>query len=54
MALSDYRRCDVCDGKAFYDANLNYGVGDTPYRTAGNDQYATQDMLENGACRWTT
>jgi hypothetical protein len=24
MALADYRLCDVCDGKAFYDSNLNY------------------------------
>ena len=24
MALCDYRLCDVCGGKAFYDANLNY------------------------------
>lgn len=25
MALCDYRLCDKCNGKAFYDANLNYG-----------------------------
>jgi len=25
MALCDYRLCDQCNGKAFYDANLNYG-----------------------------
>lgn len=24
MATADYRLCDVCDGKVFYDANLNY------------------------------
>jgi hypothetical protein len=24
MALADYRLCDVCGGKAFYDAHLNY------------------------------
>lgn len=24
MALVDYRLCDVCHGKAFYDARLNY------------------------------
>ena len=24
MALADYRLCDQCGGKAFYDANLNY------------------------------
>jgi len=24
MAYADYRLCDVCGGKAFYDSNLNY------------------------------
>jgi len=24
MALADYRLCDVCGRKVFYDANLNY------------------------------
>lgn len=24
MAYVDYKHCEVCDGKAFYDANLNY------------------------------
>lgn len=24
MAMSDYRLCDVCGSKAFYDSNLNY------------------------------
>lgn len=24
MAMADYYLCDVCGGKAFYDANLNY------------------------------
>jgi len=24
MAYADYRLCDICGGKAFYDANLNY------------------------------
>ena len=28
MAGSDYKRCDVCGGKAFYDAELNYETGD--------------------------
>lgn len=23
MALADYRLCDLCESKAFYDANLN-------------------------------
>jgi hypothetical protein len=28
MAYADYRLCDVCGGKAFYDANLNYRTGE--------------------------
>lgn len=28
MAAADYRKCDVCGGKAFYDANLNYEQGE--------------------------
>jgi hypothetical protein len=24
MAAGDYRSCDVCGGKSFYDATLNY------------------------------
>lgn len=24
MAAADYRLCDCCDGKVFYDSNLNY------------------------------
>ncbi len=27
MASADYRLCDVCDGKSFYDANLDYPGG---------------------------
>ena len=24
MALADYKLCDLCDAKAFYDSNLSY------------------------------
>jgi len=27
MAYADYRLCDLCEEKAFYDANLNYESG---------------------------
>lgn len=47
MAAADYRLCDVCNGKAFYDSNLCYEDGNdeyaktrNPYRIAGNEQYA--------------
>ncbi len=48
MAAADYRLCDVCGGKAFYDSNLNYEFGekndgkfvypDNPFRVAGVSQ----------------
>ena len=40
MAMADYRWCDKCEGKAFYDANLNYGDSDDGpcYREAGKEQ----------------
>ena len=28
MALADYRLCDICGNKTFYDANLNYDFDD--------------------------
>lgn len=28
MASADYRSCDVCGCKTFYDANLNYDFND--------------------------
>lgn len=57
MALSDYRLCDVCDGKAFYDANLSYDFGppeyrDTPpFRIAGEDQQADPAALHKYGMR---
>ena len=27
MSLADYRLCDICGCKAFYDSNLNYEFG---------------------------
>lgn len=35
MAYADYRLCDICGCKAFYDANLNYEFPDKN----GNDAY---------------
>lgn len=29
MALADYRLCDVCGQKVFYDADLNYDYPNT-------------------------
>ena len=51
--MSDYRVCDVCGGKAFYDANLNYDDGrsewhkdDPAYRVVGQEQFADADMVK--------
>jgi len=46
MAAADYRLCDVCGSKVFYDANLNYARGSddewakrrAPFRWAGEEQ----------------
>lgn len=47
MAGADYRLCDICESKAFYDARLNYDDGtsewhkdDPPFRFAGKEQYS--------------
>jgi len=29
MAAADYKLCDVCSGKVFYDATLNYNDAET-------------------------
>lgn len=46
MAYCDYRLCDVCGEKAFFDANLNYDSGDDgwnkdflPFRIKGKEQH---------------
>lgn len=49
--MVDYRQCDVCGQKAFYDANLFYrrhvlqGTS-TPYRTRGIPQYIHPILLK--------
>lgn len=49
MAAADYRLCDICEGKAFYDSNLCYEDGRDaperePYRIAGAPQYADDEI----------
>lgn len=50
MAKADYRYCDICDSKVFYDSNLNYEQGpsewreSTPYRNVGEPQYPVAEM----------
>jgi hypothetical protein len=58
MAAADYRLCDVCDGKAFYDSNLGYEWGpdeyrpdSAPYRVAGEEQYDDQAMNQRSGMR---
>lgn len=54
MAGADYKYCDVCESKAFYDANLNYDAGEkikgewvylsveTPRKSQGIKIYVTK------------
>lgn len=49
MALSDYRLCDVCGCKAFYDAKLDY-EGETPYLVGGQEQYSTDGLKKYSLC----
>jgi hypothetical protein len=57
MAYADYKLCDVCGGKAFYDADLSYERGpsewsDTPpYREAGAPQYTDETLLHKHGLR---
>ena len=56
MAGGDYRSCDVCGGKTFYDANLSYGdesdwADYMPYRVAGNEQYGDPEALQKYGMR---
>lgn len=42
MAAADYKLCDKCGGKAFYDADLSYEAGESerhkPFRMVGTPQ----------------
>src|SRR5690349_8029348 len=52
MAKADYRLCDVCGEKAFYDSNLSYEDGPSehkktpPYRIAGEPQMDDAALVE--------
>lgn len=53
MSKADYRLCDVCGEKAFYDDSLHYEQGDegTPYRVAGKEQYKDPRLcIEGDTC----
>lgn len=45
MAYADYRLCDICGCKAFYDANLNYEFPDKN----GNDAYGNPMQYVRGS-----
>lgn len=57
MAKLDYRCCDICDNKVFYDANLNYEQGPSeyrstpPFRIAGKEQLDNPDVLHKHGSR---
>lgn len=57
MAAADYRLCDVCDQKAFYDSELGYEWSkpeyrDTPpFRIAGKEQFEDPAINERSGMR---
>ena len=57
MAYADYRLCDVCGSKTFYDARLNYEQGPSkyhsapPFRIAGKEQADNPDALHKHGSR---
>lgn len=58
MASCDYRSCDVCGRKTFYDANLSYDDGtdecaakSPPYRVGGDEQYDNPELLQKYGLR---
>lgn len=55
MAISDYKLCDVCGAKAFYDSRLNYcdgsEDGSAPYRKVGNEQYSDEQINDKYGVR---
>lgn len=44
MAAADYRLCDLCSGKAFYDSNLDY-------QFAGSNDYSGNEINEDNSAR---
>lgn len=52
MAAADYRLCDVCGGKVFYDSNLNYESPNSwnghrrAFRNAGEPQFDTDEKVK--------
>ena len=51
MAKADYKLCDVCGEKAFYDAHLNYECGISkwglmPFRQVGKQQYSDPELTK--------
>ena len=47
MAMSDYRLCDVCEGKAFYDARLNYEWPDKNGLGSWGQKIEPEDLVRN-------
>lgn len=47
MAMSDYRLCDVCGRKAFYDANLNYEWPDENGKGSWDQKIEQADLVRD-------
>lgn len=47
MAMADYRQCDMCGGKAFYDANLNYDWPDKNGKDAWGKKVEPHELVRD-------
>ncbi len=47
MAMADYRQCDVCGCKAFYDANLNYEWPDKHGKGSWGQEITKDEMVRD-------
>lgn len=46
MATADYYLCDVCNGKCFYDSNLNYEFPDKEGNDSFGDKIDPSEMVK--------
>lgn len=53
MAAADYRLCDKCNRKAFYDANLNYDFSTAAYKIPENEKVRDNDYKLDSLGDWT-
>lgn len=61
MAMADYRWCDKCGCKAFYDANLNYNCAEQnrpipdylePFKICGTEKHELEGYALDNVGDW--